>query len=210
MPYCTRTAALSLRGIDLREEEAAHIVAEMLLRPTCPVTRIDLRETHICAEAVQRLLASPRLRAIELSELPLLTTDQCRRLQLTCGQLASGPRLIVSRAAAVRRMFDVQVEEAEAERQHRERRAAHRLGWEEVDEPRAAPLSPMPTALAQAQAAIGHMAARATMSAYSSPARGPRPSSPSPSPSPSTSSRLQGRLWRGRAGTSGAASSVQV
>lgn len=91
---------------------------------------------------------------------------QVRRLQLTCGQLTAGPRLIVDRAAAVRRVLEVQAEEAERVRQHSEHRAAHRLGWEVTDEPRMAPHSPMPTPVARAAAAIGRDEAAAVCSAY--------------------------------------------
>ena len=193
LPYCTRCTHLSLAGIDLSGGEAAQCVAEMLLRPSCPVTRLDLKGTAIGADALERLLASPRLRAIELSELPVFTSDQCRGLTLTGGQLTSGPRVLVSRAATVRRIFEVQADEAEEQRRHLERRAAHRLGWEESDEPRIAPHSPDATPLARAQAAIGQLAAGAAMSAYS--ALSPRRRSSSGSFSGSSQCGSFGSSW---------------
>ena len=64
---------------------AGAIVADMLLRQGCPVTRLSLKRTAIGAEAVERLLRSPRLRAIELSELPLYGVDEVRRERLRGG-----------------------------------------------------------------------------------------------------------------------------
>ena len=43
-------------------------------------------------------------------------TDQVRRLELTHGQLSNGPRLIVDKAATMRRIFSMQAQEAEEQR----------------------------------------------------------------------------------------------
>ena len=80
LPYCSRCVELSLHGCDLSTHEASEIVADMLSRQACPVTRLGLRRTHITAGAVERLLASPRLKAIELSELPLYGSDEVLQL----------------------------------------------------------------------------------------------------------------------------------
>lgn len=47
------------------------LLAEMLAKPGCPVTRLNVQHTGIPAEAVERLLTVSRIRAIELSELPV-------------------------------------------------------------------------------------------------------------------------------------------
>jgi hypothetical protein len=52
------------------------MLAHVLAAPTCPVLRIDLRHTHIDGTSLAALLATPRLRAIRVSELPLFSTHQ--------------------------------------------------------------------------------------------------------------------------------------
>ena len=98
-------------------------------------------------------------------------TDQVRRLELTHGQLSSGPRLIVDKAATMRRVFSVQAEEVEEQRALWEHRSAHRLGWpEEWEEPRTAPISPLPTQMSKVAASFGtRLAAGAASSTYSFP-----------------------------------------
>ena len=97
-------------------------------------------------------------------------TDQVRRLELTHGQLSNGPRLIVDKAATMRRIFSMQAQEAEEQRALWEHRSAHRLGWpEEWEEPRTAPASPLPSHISKVTASFGRLAAGAAASTYSFP-----------------------------------------
>lgn len=138
---CKRCTSLDVSGNDLAHE-GGRVLADALAQSTCPVSRVDLRETRVDAETVERLLGIIRLRAIHLSALPIYSTREITRLGVTHGQLQAQPRILIDRRAREQRVRRIQRREERRERAAWDARGAHRLGWESSDEaeqtPRAA------------------------------------------------------------------------
>ena len=131
MSCCTRCTHVDLSHNDLREPAAGALLVEMMRQPGCPVTRLSLCHTGVCGEVVSQLLQVARLKAIDLSELPLYTSREVAQLSFANGQLQGQPRLLLaeSGASAKRMQKARQADRPRAVAEWRAR-SAHRLGWE--------------------------------------------------------------------------------
>jgi len=126
--YCPRAHTLELAGNPLGEE-GGQLVAEMLCQPSCPVTKVDLRDTGVGAGAVRQLMSSGRIRAVELNELPLYSVREVEHLGATRGVFHGQARLVLDKQAARRRVAAVEPEEGARRSKEWQARKSHRYGW---------------------------------------------------------------------------------
>jgi hypothetical protein len=127
---CSRCVSIDLSGNSLGAE-GGRAVAAIVSRQGCNIRRVNLKRTAVDAETVESLLRCQRVKAIELSVLPIYSTSEIARLKLQHGQMQNQPRLLLDHGAAEERVWAIREGERIANRAHDVRRAAHRHGWDD-------------------------------------------------------------------------------
>jgi|LauGreDrversion4_1035100.scaffolds.fasta_scaffold08467_4 hypothetical protein len=128
LPHCVRCRALDLSGNPLGAEGGALLV-RALAKPTCGITRLDVRHTGLPAECVRALLEIRRLKSIALAPLNLYGARQALALEVLEGQMPHQPRLVLEPDASEQRALDVLDDELRGVQKALKARHAHQLGW---------------------------------------------------------------------------------
>ena len=128
LPHCVRCRALDLAGNPLGAEGGALLV-RALAKPTCGITRLDVRHTGLPAECVRALLEIRRLKSIAIAPLNLYGARQALVLEVLEGQMPHQPRLVLEPDASEQRALDVLDDELRGVQKALKARHAHQLGW---------------------------------------------------------------------------------
>ena len=128
LPHCVRCRALDLAGNPLGAEGGALLV-RALAKPTCGITRLDVRHTGLPAECVRALLEIRRLKSIALAPLNLYGARQALALEVLEGQMPHQPRLVLEPDASEQRALEVLDDELRGVQKALKARHAHQLGW---------------------------------------------------------------------------------